>query len=262
MRAILCLLVALAALALAPAAQAAECGDGGYSAPRGVSDAPLVIGDSISVMAREELLGVGAAVDARICRRFFEGLDVMRERRLPSVVIFALGSNPFVSRKEVEEAVSLADGRLLAFVIPRELRMAKYGAAKAMRAAAEEHSDITILDWVAESGPHRNWFGPDGIHPRQAGQTAFAQMVGSFLAATAAAEVIGEQGIDAEPETLSDEIVYPQLIGSILRDAFTRVVATPGVLLGGAAPEPKQKPESDPLAPARPGRGNLPPWET
>jgi hypothetical protein len=260
------LLAAAATLAIAPAADAA-CGAGGAARPKGVSDPPLVIGDSVTVAAAHGLLQMGAAVDARVCRRFGEGLQIMRATRLPSVVVVALGSNPSVGEGQVEQAISLAGPRLLAFVVPRELRIAHSAAGRALRAAARAHPEITLLDWAGESAAHPGWFARDGIHPRGQGVTAFTQLIGSFLAAS---QLSDGQGFDSQPHTLSDDEVYPELVGSIVRSAFARLEAAPLALVGRTAGAGAKRPapaaaaesEGDPIAPVRPGRGHLPPWET
>src|SRR5205085_4891208 len=96
------IVLAVALLAASASSAHAACGAGGAATPRGVSDPPLVIGDSVTLAARSGLLQMGAAVDARVCRRFDEGLDILRRRHLPSVVVIALGSNPSVSEAQVE----------------------------------------------------------------------------------------------------------------------------------------------------------------
>jgi hypothetical protein len=267
MRATLRSLVFVALLVLAPAAHA--CGEGGFEKPQGVSDAPLVIGDSVTVAASGGLLQMGAAVDARVCRRFDQGLQIMRAHKLPSVVVVALGSNPAVSEGQVQQAISLAGDRLLAFVIPRELRTAHAEAARAVRAAVQGHPEITLLDWARDSAGHPGWFAPDGIHPRGLGVSAYVQLIGSFLAAS---KLSGEDGFDTkpqssttEPKTLSDDEVYPQLVGSILRGALASIESAPRTILGdagAAAPKSAAEQESDPIAPVRRGRGHLPPWAT
>ena len=213
-------LLAVALLAVSASSAYAACGAGGAATPRGVSDPPLVIGDSVTLAARNGLLQMGAAVDARVCRRFGEGLDILRRRHLPSVVVIALGSNPSVSRGQVEQAISLVGGRLLAFVVPRELRQSRLEAAKALADAVKVHPEVTLLDWAGESAGHRDWFARDGIHPRGQGVTAFAQLIGGFLAAT---QLSDGEGFDTQPQTLSDDEVYPQLAGSLLRGAIARV---------------------------------------
>jgi hypothetical protein len=103
----------------------------------------------------------------------------MSARRLPDLVVVALGSNAAVSGEELDYALELAGpfARLI-LVLPKELGGAPDPDGRLMRAFAEAHPDqVGIVDWPAYSAGHGDWFAPDGLHLTTDGALGFAQMI-------------------------------------------------------------------------------------
>ena len=164
-------------------AQALECEDV-FSKIRQQNElAPFAVGDSVTVPAGKYLGELGFAVDAVACRTFLQGLEVMSARRLPDVVVMALGSNGDVSGAELEHALELVGpfARLM-LVLPKELGGGADPDGRLMRAFAETHPDqVSIIDWPAYSEGHGDWFAPDGLHITTDGAIGFAQMIGEAV---------------------------------------------------------------------------------
>jgi hypothetical protein len=142
-----------------------------------------VVGDSVTVPAGEFLGEEGFAVDALACRTFAEGLEVMSGRRLPDVVVMALGSNETVSGAELEQALDMVGpfARLM-LVLPKAIGGARDPDGRIMRAFEQAHPDqVTTLDWPAYSAGHADWFAPDGLHLTADGARGFAQMIGEAV---------------------------------------------------------------------------------
>ena len=120
--------------------------------------APFVVGDSVTVPAGKYLGEQGFAVDAVACRTFAQGLELMSARRLPDLVVVALGSNAAVSGAELERALDLVGpfGRLM-LVLPKKLGGGADPDGRIMRAFEDAHPDqVTTLDWPAySSGPRQ-----------------------------------------------------------------------------------------------------------
>jgi hypothetical protein len=141
--------------------------------------APFVVGDSVTVPAGEYLGEMGLAVDAVACRTFAQGLDVMAGRRLPDLVVMALGTNGGVSGAELDAALELVGpfARLM-LVLPKDLGGKVDPDVRLMRAFEQAHPDqVTTLDWPAFSAGHDDWFAPDRLHITTAGAQGFAQMI-------------------------------------------------------------------------------------
>jgi hypothetical protein len=181
-------LVAVLALAFAAAAHA-DCG--GVVTERaernaGPGPAPLAVGDSVMLGAVDELAAVGFDVDARGCRQMGEAIGVMSGygRRLPSVVVVFVGANWTISTTEIRRALRVAGrSRILGLVTPRETGGGSGSDAAVVRAAGRRWPDrVRVLDWVAYTAGHGEWFAPDGLHLGPGGATAMARLFRQALA--------------------------------------------------------------------------------
>lgn len=176
-------LLAVVALTAVPAAATATCGQVQRAAPDEGADAPLVVGDSVTVGAMKGLVASGFEVDARICRPIAEGLGVLAARRragtLPTTVVVALGSNGTVTTRDVRRALrTLGRGRLLGLVTPRETGGAQSADQRTVRAAGRRwERRVRVLDWARHSGGHPRWLAPDGLHLAAPGARAFTRFL-------------------------------------------------------------------------------------
>ncbi len=168
--------------ALAPPAADAGCG-GVVAAPaRGsaaVGRAPLVVGDSTSIYAVPLLARHGVEADAQGCRQFAAGVRVLQTRRaagsLPAVVVLALGANGPIAVGAVEHALSVLGPRRILLVVTARHSEARN---RVLRAAARRHPDrVVLVDWVAASVGHPEWFGADGLHVGRIGAAAYADHI-------------------------------------------------------------------------------------
>jgi hypothetical protein len=148
---------------------------------------PLAIGDSTMLLALPALSHEGYQVNAHGCRQIEEGLDLIREDkrrgRLPHLIVIALGADASISPGQLATAFRLVGPkRVLGLVVPLELGGGTSSDADAVRAAAKRHPKRSILlDWVAFSAGHGDWFQPDGLHLTFAGADAFARLLRQAL---------------------------------------------------------------------------------
>lgn len=185
MRLRLILLVAAAAL-WAPAAAEAACGTPKRAYPSKAAwgkpyRPPLVIGDSVMLNAVGALARKGFQVDARGCRMWREGLGLLRarRRRLPRLVVMALGANWTITRRDIESTLRvLGKERVLALVTPRETGGRASADAWHVRRAGRRHPNrVKVVDWVAASAGHGHWFAGDGLHLSWSGVRAYANLI-------------------------------------------------------------------------------------
>jgi hypothetical protein len=147
--------------------------------------APVAIGDSVMILAVPKLAAQGYHANAKGCRQWYEGVDMLRHKRsrhrLPHLVTMALGSNGPVTIALAEQAVkAVPKNRVLAFVTPRG--KVAGGGADAMRTVAKRHRHrVVLLDWARYSAGHGDWFGPDGLHLTYAGAAAYARLMGKAI---------------------------------------------------------------------------------
>ena len=175
------------ALAAFPAAASADCGGVVASYPHGwryTYRPPLVIGDSTMIFAVPYLAKQRMQGNARGCRQWREGMDLIRARKrshsLPHLVVMALGANWVITRGDIEAAVSLVGPhRILGVVAPREDGGGTSSDAYNVRRAGRRHPKrMKVLDWPRHSAGHGNWFSGDGLHMSYTGAAAFARYVG------------------------------------------------------------------------------------
>jgi hypothetical protein len=183
------LFVAIAALivggALAPAIVRAACGGVEQEKPHkdvNLGRAPLAIGDSPMLLALPNLADEGYRANARGCRQYPEGLDVIRKAKhdghLPKLVAIALGSNGVITKANLVEALDLVGKkRILALATPRESGGGSSHDAELVRDFVHKHSNRTyLLDWVEYSAGHSGWFQPDGLHLTYEGAAGMAKL--------------------------------------------------------------------------------------
>ncbi len=183
--------VLAAALPAAGSAFDPACGGVETAAPRrNVNPGghpPLAIGDSTMLLALPALAREGYQVNAHGCRQIEEGLDLIREDRrqgrLPHLVVIALGADASISPGQLATAFRLVGPkRVLGLVVPLELGGGTSSDADVVRAAAKRHPKRSVLlDWVAYSAGHGDWFQPDGLHLTFAGADGFARLLRQAL---------------------------------------------------------------------------------
>jgi lysophospholipase L1-like esterase len=178
------LLACCAALLFAAGARAA-CGGVEQENPRkdvSLGRAPIAIGDSPMLLALGDLAQEGYRANARGCRQYPEGLDLIRslkhQDKLPRLVVIALGSNGVINKGDLREALDLVGKkRTLGLVTPRESGGGAGHDAQLVRKFAHEHENrIYLLDWVEYSTGHSSWFQPDGLHLTFDGADAMARL--------------------------------------------------------------------------------------
>lgn len=173
----------MAAVVLPPAAQAA-CGGVVHRLPTAGSPftpPPLAVGDSIMLGAIGPLAARGFEVDVRGCRQMSEGLGVLRVRKaqLPRFVVIGLGTNWTVTLDQIRQALRiLGRERVLGLVTPREVGGVRSSDQAAMREAGRRWPNrVRVIDWVARSAGHSDWFWGDGLHLTPKGARAMARLI-------------------------------------------------------------------------------------
>jgi hypothetical protein len=172
-------------LAMAPGANASCGGVQTAKAKRVVNPgghAPLAIGDSTMLFALPNLARTGYRVNARGCRGWDEGMAVLRQekrsRRLPHMVLMALGADWSVSMAQIRRTLNLlGPRRVLTLMTPLELGGWAGEDAENMRRAFKRYPKrVVLLDWVRYSRGHGDWFQPDNTHLTFKGAAAMARL--------------------------------------------------------------------------------------
>lgn len=177
---------------LAPTASATQaiCGDPvtrKATRDAGPGPAPLVIGDSVTLGAVDELAAAGFDVDARGCRPMNEARTVVESYRaygqLPPVVVVFVGANFFITLDDVGRVVrALGPRGVLGLVTPRETGGGISEDVATVRAAGRRWPRrVRVLDWVAYTDVHPEVFGPDRLHLGPGGAEALTRVLSPAL---------------------------------------------------------------------------------
>jgi hypothetical protein len=176
------------ATAAAPLAEAA-CGGVETARPKRkvAPRPPLAIGDSVMLFALPPLARVGYKVNARGCRQFEEGIELLvkkrRSRRLPKLVVMALGADAGISSSQINRALKiLGPKRKLGLVVPLETGGRESNDARVVRRAGRrEPRRVKVLDWPRYSRGHSSWFQPDHLHLTFSGAKAYARLFAKLI---------------------------------------------------------------------------------
>jgi hypothetical protein len=172
-----------------PAAAAADCGGVVAAYPhhwRHHYRPPLVVGDSTMIFAVPYLARQRMQANARGCRMWHEGMDLLRARKhahtLPHLVVMGLGANWTITRGDIEAAVRLlGPKRVLGLIAPREEGGGTSSDAYNVRRAGRRHRNrVKVLDWPRHSAGHANWFSGDGLHMSYTGAAAYARFIATL----------------------------------------------------------------------------------
>ena len=112
----------------------------------------------------------------------------MLGRNLGPVVVIAVGYNDITTDYAANMEVALAALRASAVrrvlwvtlrVSPNHTSYETVNAA--IRVAATQHPEITVVDWNANSAPRPDWFQQDGVHLVGEGPRALSQLIRATL---------------------------------------------------------------------------------
>jgi hypothetical protein len=177
----LAILIAIAFAVTAPAA-GASCGHARVAArgaPAGV--APLAIGDSVMIDASRPLARKGFEVDAKCGRSPRGGLYVLRQRRLrhtlPESVVVALGTNFWISSRQIRKALRILGRRRTLFLVTPYRSWRAVGNEPIRSAARRRPGRVSMIDWSSLAYGHREWFQGDGTHLLRSGVAAYSRLL-------------------------------------------------------------------------------------
>jgi lysophospholipase L1-like esterase len=145
----------------------------------------LAVGDSVMVGAAPALqgkLGPSSFIDAHIGRQFSDGIQVAKtyrdNGRLGRAVVVHLGDNGPIRPPDIDALINeLAGVPNILLVNVRVPRDWQAEVNSELAAAAARHPGVKLVDWFAFSAPHGEWFESDHTHLKEAGMSAFADLI-------------------------------------------------------------------------------------
>lgn len=150
----------------------------------------FALGDSVMLGSAKRLAAQGIAVDAVKNRQVREGLQVINYYRatgqLGENVVIHLGTNGTTTTATFEELIApLADvDKVVVLTVRVPGREYQDRNNAIINALPAKFPNVTVVDWLALSAPHDDWFARDGIHLNVAGQIGYVAAVLEALGRT------------------------------------------------------------------------------
>jgi hypothetical protein len=127
-------------------------------------------------------------VDAAVSRQPGAVYDRIRARKklgqLGDVVIIGAGTNGRIETSDLIALLNeLKDRSRVVLITAKADRSWIKGSNASIWAAYKlfKGGNVRVADWQTYSAGHREWFYSDGIHPKGAGATAYAQLIRNTL---------------------------------------------------------------------------------
>jgi len=154
----------------------------------GERPAVFAIGDSVMLGAANEMLKriPGLGLDAQVGRQAAAGIGILADRRdghrLGDTVIVHLGNNGPMNATQIDQLMQvLRDAKDVIFInlkLPRNYEQANN---RLIEDAAKRYSNVTVVDWRANSLRAGGIFGGDGIHLTGKGAVLFTRLIEDAL---------------------------------------------------------------------------------
>lgn len=143
----------------------------------------VAVGDSVMLGSQGALRTAmpGITVSAKVGRQFDTLLQVVQwfvsEGKAPGPIIVHAGTNGTFSDADIDRLFEIVGDRHVLLVNAKVERPWQDLVNQRLAAAADRHSNATLVDWHGLSENHPEWFAPDGAHLRPAGAEAYADLI-------------------------------------------------------------------------------------
>ena len=132
-------------------------------------------------------------IDAKVSRYVGAGLDVARQMdsmgKLGRTVVIALGTNGPLDGQYEKQTKALLEylgpDRLIFWVnVYCPATSWQNSNNRYIRKIADEHPNVTIVDWYSVASQHPEWLSGDRIHPNPEGTKVYARLIHDAIAAS------------------------------------------------------------------------------
>ena len=147
----------------------------------------VAVGDSVMLGAKGAVVNAmpGIRVDAKVARQFTSVLAVatwyVQQGFVQGPLIIHVGTNGTFTDADLDKLAALAGDRKLILVNAKVNRAWQDQNNARLAAAADRHSNITLVDWHDTAVQHPEWFVGDGTHLNPTGARAFAETIRQAL---------------------------------------------------------------------------------
>ena len=149
--------------------------------------AVTAIGDSVMLGAKVDMQKTipQIAVDAAVARQFGEAapeaIKLATFGALGPTVVVHLGTNGPMTDHQLDVLMRTLGPRRVLFLTCKVPRPWQDLSNQRIDAAAGRWKNMVVLDWLAESTPHPEWFEQDGTHLNGAGRAGYTAFIKAHL---------------------------------------------------------------------------------
>ncbi|WP_107924758.1 acyltransferase family protein [Lysinibacillus parviboronicapiens] len=147
----------------------------------------LAIGDSVMIDIASSLQKIypNITIDAKIGRQVSQAVKLAPAfanfNQSKKAVIIQLGTNGYFTNNQIDMLLGAFSNAHLYLVNTRVPRPWEGKVNNALYRKAQEHDNITLIDWHAAAIDHPEYFAPDGVHLEQKGVETLTNLIQQAL---------------------------------------------------------------------------------
>ena len=175
----------------------------------------LLIGDSVSVRTIPffQQTFPNGLIDSAISRQLSEAIDIYSAYEKQgavnsdTILVFALGTNGPITSDTMESLISAAGNHTIYFVNNRAPEDYTDANNAVIYSAAENHSNVHLIDWSTLSSGHDDWFDGDGTHLTESAAQTYVEMIRDSIGYTTPTntDAIGDTATDIYGIAIGDD---------------------------------------------------------
>ncbi|MGE7692948.1 acyltransferase family protein [Lysinibacillus sp. NPDC094177] len=143
----------------------------------------LAIGDSLMIDIATSLHNIypNITIDAKIGRQVSQAVKLAPNyasfNQPDKAVIIQLGTNGFFSNDQIDALLEAFSNANIYLVNTRVPRSWESKVNYSLQQKAQEHDNITLIDWHSVAINHPEFFAPDGVHLEQKGVNTLTNLI-------------------------------------------------------------------------------------
>ncbi|MGE7112174.1 acyltransferase family protein [Lysinibacillus sp. NPDC047702] len=143
----------------------------------------LAIGDSVMIDIAKSLHNIypSITIDAKIGRQVSQAVKLAPNyasfNQPDKAVIIQLGTNGYFTNTQIDTLLKTFSNADIYLVNTRVPRSWEGKVNQALQKKAQEHENITLIDWHAAAINHPEFFAPDGVHLEQKGIASLSNLI-------------------------------------------------------------------------------------
>jgi len=143
----------------------------------------LAIGDSLMIDIATSLHNIypNITIDAKIGRQVSQAVQLAPNyasfNEPNNAVIIQLGTNGFFTNDQIDSLLNAFSNADIYLVNTRVPRSWESNVNSTLQQKAQEHDNITLIDWHSVAINHPEYFAPDGVHLEQKGVKTLTNLI-------------------------------------------------------------------------------------